>query len=113
LLFLSGKQLIAPFLAALRCILFVSLMKRALFLLATASIGAITWKNLNPKQQEAISSAVKSSRRKLANFIAPEEDLGDLTDRVDPGFLEALISEEIAEAEALDVDPGDRIDPEP
>lgn len=88
-------------------------MRRALFLLATASIGAITWKNLSKEQQESLSSAVKSGRRKLANFIAPQEDLGDLTDRVDPEFLEALISQEIEEAEAMDRDPGDRIDPEP
>jgi hypothetical protein len=45
---------------------------------------------------------VKSGRRKLANFIAPEEDLGDLTDRVSPEFLETLISQEIEEAEALE-----------
>lgn len=79
-------------------------MRRTVFLCAVTALGAITWKNLSEEQQSNVLSAVKSGRRKLANFIAPEEDLGDLTDRVDPGFLEALISEEIAKAEASEVD---------
>lgn len=100
-------------------------MRRTVFVCAVASLGVIAWKNLNEKQRVSLIDAVKSGRRKLANFIAPQEDLGDLTDRVkpefletlidrvEPEFLEALISKEIEQAEALDYDPGDRIDPEP
>lgn len=78
-------------------------MQRTVFLCAVTALGAITWKNLSEEQRSNVSSAVKSGRRKLANFIAPEEDLGDLTDRVSPEFLESLISQEIEEAEALEV----------
>lgn len=78
-------------------------MRRTVFLCAVTALGAITWKNLSEEQRSNVSSAVKSGRRKLANFIAPEEDLGDLTDRVSPEFLESLISQEIEEAEALEV----------
>jgi hypothetical protein len=77
-------------------------MRRTVFLCAVTALGAITWKNLSEEQRSNVSSAVKSGRRKLANFIAPEEDLGDLTDRVSPEFLETLISQEIEEAEALE-----------
>lgn len=91
----------------------MSLMRRTIFVCAVASLGVIAWKNLNEEQRVSLTDAINSGRRKLANFIAPQEDLGDLTDRFDPGFLEALISDEIKQAEALDVDPGDRIDPEP
>lgn len=77
-------------------------MRRTVFLCAVTALGAITWKNLSEEQRSNVLSAVKSGRRKLANFIAPEEDLGDLTDRVSPEFLETLISQEIEEAEALE-----------
>jgi hypothetical protein len=77
-------------------------MRRTVFLCAVTALSAITWKNLSEEQRSNVSSAVKSGRRKLANFIAPEEDLGDLTDRVSPEFLETLISQEIEEAEALE-----------
>lgn len=77
-------------------------MRRTVFLCAVTALGAITWKNLSEEQRSNVSSAVKSGRRKLANFIAPEEDLGDLTDQVSPEFLETLISQEIEEAEALE-----------
>jgi hypothetical protein len=97
----------------------MSLMRRTIFVCAVASLGVIAWKNLNEEQRVSLTDAVNSGRRKLANFIAPQEDLGDLTDRFDPGFLEALISDEIKyqdsvhQPEAPDCDPGDRIDPEP
>jgi hypothetical protein len=77
-------------------------MRRTVFLCAVTALSAITWKNLSEEQRSNVLSAVKSGRRKLANFIAPEEDLGDLTDRVSPEFLETLISQEIEEAEALE-----------
>lgn len=97
----------------------MSLMRRTIFVCAMASLGVIAWKNLNKEQRVSLTDAVNSGRRKLANFIAPQEDLGNLTDRFDPGFLEALISDDIKyqdsvhQPESLDCDPGDRIDPEP
>lgn len=91
----------------------MSLMRRTVFVCAMASLGVIAWKNLSEEQRESLKSTVKTGRRKLANLIAPEEDLGDLTDRLDPGFLEALISEEIEQAEAQNYDPGDKINSEP
>lgn len=57
---------------------------------AVASIGAITWQRLNDEQKANVKNAINSGRRKLANFIAPSEHLGDLTDSVDPEILQEL-----------------------
>jgi hypothetical protein len=52
--------------------------------------GTIAWLKLNEEQQERIKEVIKINRRKLANLIAPSEDLGDLTNAVDPAVLEEI-----------------------
>ena len=68
---------------------------------AVASLGAITWQRLNEDQKTSVKNAVQSGRRKLANFIAPREHLGDLTDLVDPEFIQEL-TELMVDAEVIE-----------
>ena len=76
-------------------------MRKLVSVAAIASIAAITWQRLSDDQRQAVTGAVKNGRRKLANFIAPREDLGDITNCVDPEILELLIveTEEIVQSE--------------
>lgn len=52
--------------------------------------GSIAWHKLDKQKQEHIKEMIKINRRKLANLIAPKEDLGDLTNSVDPDVLEEI-----------------------
>ena len=52
--------------------------------------GTVAWLKLNEEQKEHVKEVIKINRRKLANLIAPSEDLGDLTNAVDPAVLEEI-----------------------
>lgn len=65
-------------------------MRKLVSAAAIASIAAITWQRLSDQQKQSVVDSVKNGRRKLANFIAPREDLGDLTNCVDPDILDIL-----------------------
>jgi hypothetical protein len=83
-------------------------LQKIISVAAVASIGAITWQRLSPEQKTSVKNAVKDGRRKLANFIAPREYLGDLTDSVDPKVvqeLEELLS--VIEQKEAESNPGD------
>ena len=85
--------------------------KKIISVAAIASIGALTWQRLSDDQKTSVKNAVRDGRRKLANFIAPREYLGDLTDSVDPAFMEELTDLMMNSEDAIDVDaestPGD------
>jgi hypothetical protein len=93
------------------CIKSMSLPK-IISVAAVASIGAITWQRLNEDQKANVKNAVNGGRRKLANFIAPREHLGDLTDSVDPAIIQEL--SELMDTEiVLDEDDGLKTAPSP
>jgi hypothetical protein len=75
-------------------------MRKLVSAAAIASIAAITWQRLSDQQRQSVVDAVKVGRRKLANYVAPKEDLGDLTNCVDPEILEILTVELQKEEEA-------------
>jgi hypothetical protein len=75
-------------------------MRKLVSAAAVASIAALTWQRLNDQQRQSVVEAVRDGRRKLANFIAPREDLGDLTNCVDPEILD-LISVQLQEEEEV------------
>lgn len=77
-------------------------MRKLVSAAALASIAAITWQRLDVQQKQSVVDAVNNGRRKLANFIAPQEDLGDLTNCVDPEILEILTAQ-LQEEEASEV----------
>jgi len=52
--------------------------------------GTVAWLKLNEEQKERVKEVIKVNRRKLANLIAPSEDLGDLTNAVDPAVLQEI-----------------------
>lgn len=68
-------------------------MRKLVSIAAITSIAAVTWQRLNDQQRQIVVDAIKDGRRKLASFIAPHEDLGDLTNCVDPEILEILTAE--------------------
>jgi len=80
-------------------------MRKLVSAAAIASLSVIAWQRLNPDQRQGVKDAVKRGRRKLANFIAPMEDLGDLTNCVDPEILD-LLSIEIEEPDNTASDSG-------
>jgi len=65
-------------------------MRKLVSAAAVATLGLMAWQRLHPDQRQKVQSAVNEGRRKLANFIAPGEDLGDLTNCVDPDILELI-----------------------
>jgi hypothetical protein len=77
-------------------------MRKLVSAAALASIAAITWQRLDVQQKQSVIDTVNNGRRKLANFIAPQEDLGDLTNCVDPEILEILTAQ-LQEEEASEV----------
>ena len=79
-------------------------IKKIISVAAVASIGAVTWQRLSDDQKTSVKNAVRDGRRKLANFIAPREYLGDLTDSVDPAFMEELTELMMNSEDAIDVD---------
>lgn len=79
-------------------------MRKLVSAAAVATLGLMAWQRLRPDQRQQIKSKVDESRRKLANFIAPREDLGDITNCVDPDILE-IIANELMEVEESQPDP--------
>lgn len=79
-------------------------MRKLVSAAAVATLGLMAWQRLRPDQRQQIKSKVDESRRKLANFIAPREDLGDITNCVDPDILE-IIANELMEVEESHPDP--------
>jgi hypothetical protein len=65
-------------------------MRKLVSAAAVATLGVMAWQRLSPDQRQKVQSVVNGGRRKLANFIAPQEDLGDLTNCVDPEILELI-----------------------
>jgi hypothetical protein len=66
-------------------------MRKLVSAAAVATLGVMAWQRLHPDQRQKVQSVVNEGRRKLANFIAPRENLGDLTNCVDPEILELII----------------------
>lgn len=65
-------------------------MRKLVSAAAVATLGVMAWQRLHPDQRQKVQSVVNEKRRKLANFIAPRENLGDLTNCVDPEILELI-----------------------
>lgn len=55
-----------------------------------ALTGAVIFSRLAPEKQQLIRSKVRDARRKVAQIIAPKEDLGDLTGQVNPQILQEI-----------------------
>jgi hypothetical protein len=68
-------------------------MRKLVSAAAVTTLGFMAWQRLRPDQRQQVQSVINEGRRKLANFIAPQEDLGDLTNCVDPAILEILTNE--------------------
>lgn len=65
-------------------------MRKLVSVAAVTTLGVMAWQRLHPDQRQKVQSVVNEGRRKLANFIAPRENLGDLTNCVDPEILELI-----------------------
>ena len=79
-------------------------MRKLVSAAAVTTLGFMAWQRLHPDQRQKVQSAVNEGRRKLANFIAPQEDLGDLTNCVDPAILE-ILTNELQDAEEVQTEP--------